>query len=73
MWSGVAMTELCEKPTRCPSILGKDNTGCGHRVLYGPTACWRRDGRPERKAGLSGEGWRIPFQYGENEERGKYW
>lgn len=46
------MTELCEKPTRCPSLLGKDNTGCGHKVLYGPTACWRRDGRPERKAGL---------------------
>ena len=37
---------------KCPSWTGKQ---CGHRVLYGPGACWRRDGRPERKAGLSGE------------------
>lgn len=55
---------------KCPSHTGKL---CGHQVLYGTSACWRRDGRPERKAGLSGEGWRSPFQYAENEERGKYW
>ena len=59
------MTELCEKPTRCPSHTDKT---CGHKVLYGPQACWRRDGRPERKAGLSGEGWRSPFQWEEGEE-----
>lgn len=43
----------------CPPYTGKH---CGHAVLYGPGACWRRDGRPERKAGLSGEGWRSPFE-----------
>ena len=59
------MTELCEKPTRCPSLLGKDNTGCGHKVLCGPQACWRRDGRPERKAGLQNE--ESPFA-GKGEE-----
>lgn len=48
----------------CPCWTGKV---CGHKVLYGPTACWRRDGRPERCAGLSGEGWRSPFQYEEGE------
>ena len=59
------MTELCDKPTRCPSLLGKDNSSCGHKVLYGPQACWRRDGRPERPAGLQNE--RSPFA-GEGEE-----
>ena len=51
---------------KCPSWTGKH---CGHAVLYGTGACWRRDGRPERKAGLSGEGWRSPFQYEEWEVR----
>ena len=60
----------CTTPKPCPSWTGKQ---CGHEVLYGVGACWRRDGRPERKAGLSGEGWMSPFQYAENEERGKYW
>ena len=62
----------CHTPTPCPLLLGKSGK-CGHKALYGPESCWRRDGRPERKAGLSGEGWRSPFQYAENEERGKYW
>ena len=51
---------------KCPSWTGKQ---CGHKVLYGTDACWRRDGRPERKAGLSGEGWRSPFQWEEGEVR----
>lgn len=51
---------------KCPSWTGKQ---CGHAVLYGPQACWRRDGRPERKAGLSGEGWRSPFRWEEGEVR----
>lgn len=34
---------------KCPSWTGKQ---CGHKVLYGPDACWRRDGRLERKVGL---------------------
>lgn len=63
------MTDPCTTPTRCQSLLGKDNTGCGHKVLYGPQACWRRDGRLERKAGLSGDGWRSPFEYAEGEPR----
>lgn len=65
------MTTPCHTPTPCPLLLGKGT--CGHQVLYGPEACWRRDGRPERKVGLSGEGWMSPFKYAENEERGKYW
>lgn len=36
---------------KCPSHTGKH---CGHAVLYGPGACWRRDGRPERKCGEQG-------------------
>ena len=66
------MTAPCEHVTTCttcPSALKKDGACCGHRVLYGPTACWRRDGRPERKAGLSGEGWRSPFEGKEEVER----
>ena len=47
---------------KCPSWTGKH---CGHEVLYGPDACWRRDGRPERKAGLQNEV--SPFA-GEGEE-----
>ena len=31
---------------------------CGQRFL----AFWDMTGRPERKAGLSGEGWRSPFE-----------
>lgn len=55
----------------CPSALKKDGAGCGHRVLYGPAACWKRDGRPDRCVGLDmGEGWRSPFQYDEGEVRG---
>ena len=53
----------------CPSALTKSGTGCGLRVLYGPTACWRRDGRQDRPAGLSGEGWRSPFEWEEGEVR----
>lgn len=51
---------------KCPSNTGKQ---CGHQVLYGPGACWRRDGRPERKAGLNDEGWRSPFAYEDGEVR----
>ena len=61
-----APSDLCHQPTTCPSWTGKH---CGHEVLYGVGACWRRDGRPERPAGLSGDGWRSPFQYDEGEER----
>ena len=61
------MQSECTKPTPCPLLLRPGT--CGHQVLYGPEACWRRDGRPERKAGLSGEGWRSPFEYEEGEER----
>lgn len=34
----------------CPSHTGKQ---CGHAVLYGVGACWKRDGRPERCVGLN--------------------
>ena len=44
--------ELCHKPTLCPSALDKQADRCGHEVLYGESACWRRDGRPERCVGL---------------------
>ena len=44
------MTTPCTTPTPCPMLIGKTGK-CGHRVLYGPDACWRRDGRPERKCG----------------------
>ena len=57
------MTTPCHTPTPCPLLL-KSGT-CGHQVLYGPDACWRRDGRPERKAGL--EDSKSPFA-GEGEE-----
>ena len=40
----------CHTPTPCPLLL-KSGT-CGHQVFYGMEACWRRGGRPERKAGL---------------------
>ena len=66
------MQSECMTPTPCPLLLGKSGR-CGHKVLYGPDACWRGDGRPERKCGLSGEDYASPFQYAENEERGKYW
>lgn len=62
------MNEMCKKPTPCPSHTGKT---CGHAVLYGPCACWRRDGRPERCAGLVDEP--SPLAYAENEERGVFW
>ena len=54
----------CHTPTPCPLLLGKSGK-CGHAVLYGQDACWRRDGRPERKVGLQNE--RSPFA-GEGEE-----
>ena len=57
------MKDLCMKPTPCPLLL-KSGT-CGHQVLYGPQACWRRDGRPERKAGLQNEV--SPFAGGDTE------
>ena len=44
------MTTPCTTPTPCPMLIGKTGK-CGHRVLYGPDACWRRDVRPERKCG----------------------
>ncbi len=59
------MTTPCTTPTPCPSLLGKTGT-CGHQVLYGPDACWRRDGRPDQVIGLKNE--RSPFA-GEGEER----
>ncbi len=46
----------------CNSWTGKH---CGHAVLYGPGACWRRDGRPERKVGL--EGCESPYAETEQE------
>lgn len=54
----------CHTPTPCPMLLGKSGK-CGHKVLYGPDACWRRDGRPERKCGLQDS--KSPFA-GEGEE-----
>lgn len=45
-------SELCLKPDKCPMWTGKV---CGHKVLYGVGACWRRDGRPERKVGPQNE------------------
>lgn len=60
------MTARREPVTPCPGCPSYAGKHCGHAVLYGPGACWRRDGRPERKAGLSGVGWRSPFE-GEEE------
>ena len=51
MSRGVAMAAQSDPVTscaKCPSWTGKQ---CGHKVLYGPDACWRRDGMPERKCG----------------------
>ena len=59
------MTAPCEPVTQCkgcPSWTGKH---CGHAVLYGPDARWRRDGRPERCVGL--QDGKSPFA-GEGEE-----
>ena len=47
------MTTPCHTTTPCPLLLKSGK--CGHKVLYGPDACWRRDGRPERKCGLENE------------------
>lgn len=58
--------DLCTTPTLCPSAMDKSGTRCGHEVLYGVGACWRRDG-PERKAGLQGS--ESPFQWEEGEVR----
>lgn len=56
---------LCLTKPPCPSWTVKQ---CGHAVLYGPGACWRRDGRPERCVGLDMvEGWRSPFEGGGEE------
>ena len=41
--------ELVTQCNGCPCHPGKT---CGHQVLYGPGACWKRDGRPERCVGL---------------------
>ena len=60
------MKDLCTTPTPCPLLLKSGK--CGHQVLYGPDACWRRDGRPERCAGLSGEGGKSPFENTESSE-----
>ena len=53
---------ICHNPTVCPSWTGKH---CGHQVLYGPGACWRRDGRPEMCVGL--ENSESPFAGGGEE------
>ena len=58
------MQSECHTPTPCPLLLGKTGK-CGHQVLYGPDACWRRDGRPERKVGLQNE----PSPYSGQEEK----
>lgn len=56
---------MCATKPPCPSWTDKH---CGHAVLYGPDACWRRDGRWERCAGLDmGAGWRSPFEGGDGE------
>ena len=45
---------------------------CGYKALRGDEWCLRTN--PGGTIGLPmGEGWRSPFQYAENEERGKYW
>ena len=62
-----APSKPCLHPTKCNSLLeGKGGKHGGHEVLYGVGACWRRDGRPERKVGLSGEGWESPFEGGDD-------
>jgi hypothetical protein len=40
--------EMCHTPTPCPMLLGKSGK-CGHQVMHGQEACWRRDGRWEDK------------------------
>ena len=60
------MTAKREPVTKCHGCqYHSDKCSCSHQVLYGPDACWKRDGRPERKAGLQNE--RSPFA-GEGEE-----
>lgn len=54
----------CNTPTPCPSLLGKTGK-CGHAVLYGVGACWKREGRHVRKVGLQNE--ESPFA-GKGEE-----
>lgn len=61
--------EMCHTPTPCP-MWEKRKGYCGHQVMEGMQACWRRDGRVERKRD---EGWVSPFQYAEGEERGVFW
>jgi hypothetical protein len=39
---------MCHTPTPCPMLLGKSGK-CGHQVVHGRDACWRRDGRWEDK------------------------
>ena len=69
------MTARREPVTRCagcPCALTKDGSRCGYKALRGDEWCLRTN--PGGTIGLPmGEGWRSPFQYGENEERGKYW
>jgi hypothetical protein len=57
--------KLCHTPTPCPLLLGKSDN-CGHKVMHGQAACWRRDGRVERPRE---EGWVSPFEYEEGESR----
>ena len=62
-WCGMtAPSSTCLTPTKCPSWTGKQ---CGHAVLYGVGACWKRDGIPVRKVGLQNE--ESPFA-GKGEE-----
>jgi len=59
--------KLCQTPTPCPMLLGKSGK-CGHQVMHGSEACWRRDGRAQARP------WKgSPFQYADGEARGVYW
>ena len=60
---------LCLTPDRCGSLLG-EKENCGHKVLYGPGACWRKFGNPGREIGEAhGAGWKSPFRHDEGEVR----
>lgn len=53
----------------CPLLLGKSDR-CGHKVLYGMKACWRRDGVPNRPCGAGGK---SPFAYEPGEPKLEWW
>ena len=58
--------EMCMTPTPCPMLLSKGSDNCGHKVMHGQAACWRRYGRVER---VRDEGWVSPFEYQPGEPR----